>query len=47
VSDNQRRAKYYRLTTEGRRQLHKNADTWSTFAHAVARVLGAKQQPAS
>ena len=46
VSDNQRRAKYYRLTAEGRRQLHKNADTWSNFAHAVARVLGAKQQPA-
>ena len=47
VSDNQRRARYYRLTAEGRRQLHKNADTWSNFAHAVARVLGAKQQPAS
>jgi PadR family transcriptional regulator len=47
VSDNQRRAKFYRLTPEGRRQLHRNADTWSNFAHAVARVLGAKQQPAS
>ena len=47
VSDNQRRAKYYKLTAEGRRQLHKNADTWSNFAHAVARVLGSKQQPAS
>jgi transcriptional regulator len=47
LSDNQRRAKFYRLTAEGRRQLHKNADTWSNFAHAVARVLGAKQQPAS
>lgn len=47
VSDNQRRAKYYRLTPAGRRQLHRNADTWSTFAHAVARVLGATQQPAS
>src|SRR4030095_17208396 len=47
VSENQRRAKFYRLTAEGRRQLLRNADTWSSFAHAVARVLGAKQQPAS
>ena len=47
VSDNQRRAKFYRLTVEGRRQLLKNSDTWSTFALAVARVLNAKQQPAS
>ena len=47
VSDNQRRAKFYRLTPEGRRQLHNNADTWANFAQAVARVLSAKQQPAS
>lgn len=47
VSDNQRRAKFYRLTPEGRRQLQRNAETWSSFAHAVARVLGAKRQPAS
>jgi transcriptional regulator len=47
VSDNQRRAKFYKLTAEGRRQLHRNSDTWSSFAHAVARVLSAKQQPAS
>jgi transcriptional regulator len=47
LSDNQRRAKFYRLTAEGRRQLLKNSDTWSTFAHAVARVLNATQQPAS
>ena len=47
LSDNQRRAKFYRLTPEGRRQLLSNADTWATFAQAVARVLSAKQQPAS
>ena len=46
VSENQRRAKFYRLTAEGRRQLLKNSDTWSVFARAVARVLSAKQQPA-
>jgi transcriptional regulator len=47
LSENQRRAKFYRLTAEGKRQLHRNADTWTTFAQAVARVLAAKQQPAS
>jgi PadR family transcriptional regulator len=47
VSDNQRRAKFYRLTADGRRHLTKNSETWSSFAHAVARVLSAKQQPAS
>ena len=47
LSDNQRRAKFYRLTAEGRRQLRKNADVWSSFAHAVARVLSAKEQPVS
>ena len=47
LSDNGRRAKFYRLTAEGRRQLLKNADIWSGFAQAVARVLSAKQQPAS
>ncbi len=46
LSENQRRAKFYRLTAEGRRQLQKSSDTWSTFARAVARVLSAKQQPA-
>ena len=46
LSENRRRAKYYSLTAEGRRQLLQNADTWSSFAHAVARVLGAKRQPA-
>jgi transcriptional regulator len=47
LSDNQRRAKFYRLTAEGRRQLLANTDTWSSFARGVARVLNAKQQPAS
>jgi len=47
LSDNQRRAKFYRLTDEGRRQLLSNADIWATFAQAVARVLSARQQPAS
>ena len=46
LSDNQRRAKFYRLTARGRRRLLENTDTWSAFAKAVARVLSATRQPA-
>jgi PadR family transcriptional regulator, regulatory protein PadR len=46
LSDNQRRAKFYRLTPKGRRQFADNSTTWSAFAKAVARVLSATQQPA-
>jgi PadR family transcriptional regulator, regulatory protein PadR len=45
LSENNRRAKYYRLTTEGRRQLRAGSSEWTDFAAAVARVLAAKQQP--
>ena len=46
LSDNKRRAKFYQLTAEGRRQLRQATGTWSSFAQAVGRVLAAKQQPA-
>jgi transcriptional regulator len=39
ASDNNRRAKYYRLTTTGRRQLAIEAEIWTTFAQAVQRVM--------
>jgi PadR family transcriptional regulator len=39
VSDNNRRAKFYQLTTEGRRQLRSETTTWNTYADAVTRVL--------
>ena len=41
TSENNRRAKFYKLTTEGRRQLRAEAATWSTFSQAVAKVLTA------
>jgi PadR family transcriptional regulator len=41
VSENNRRAKYYRITTEGRRQLRAEASTWTTFSQAVSKVLTA------
>jgi PadR family transcriptional regulator PadR len=39
LSENNRRAKYYRLTTEGRRQLRAEASTWRRYAEAVFKVL--------
>jgi transcriptional regulator len=39
VSDNNRRAKFYQLTTDGRKQLRAETATWHTYAAAVTRVL--------
>jgi transcriptional regulator len=38
-SDNNRRAKYYRLTATGRRQLAIEQETWLAFSEAVQRVM--------
>ncbi len=39
VSDNNRRAKFYRLTTTGRRELRARTKDWERYARAVERVL--------
>lgn len=46
LSDNNRKAKYYRLTTEGRRHLQAESKTWEAYAAAVAKVLCATEPPA-
>lgn len=46
LSENNRRAKYYELTPEGRKQLRAEASTWSTFSTAVSKVLSATVAPA-
>jgi len=38
-SENNRRARFYRLTRSGRRQLAEETATWERIAGAVARVL--------
>ena len=43
LSENNRKAKFYRLTEEGRRHLHRETQTWEAYAIAVAKVLGATQ----
>ena len=39
TSENNRRAKYYRLTPKGRRQLTIETTKWERLARAIARVL--------
>jgi PadR family transcriptional regulator, regulatory protein PadR len=39
VSDNNRRAKYYALTAQGRRELEREAASWTRVAGAIARVM--------
>ena len=39
TSDNNRRAKYYRITRDGRRQLAAERATWERFAAAVDAIL--------
>jgi transcriptional regulator len=41
VSENNRRARFYRLTRAGRRQLRAETDSWQMLAGAVARILEA------
>ena len=39
TSENNRRAKFYSLTTKGRKQLQIEAGKWDTLARAIARIL--------
>jgi transcriptional regulator len=45
LSENNRKAKFYRLTSDGRRQLRQEVKTWEAYAAAVAKVLAATQLP--
>jgi PadR family transcriptional regulator PadR len=45
LSDNNRRARYYRLTPQGRAQLRREVSGWDRFAAAVSKVLTATEQP--
>jgi PadR family transcriptional regulator PadR len=45
LSENNRRAKYYRLTPDGRRRLREEMKTWTHYAEAVGKVLGATAKP--
>ena len=38
-SDNKRKAKFYSLTSAGRRQLHSEAEKWNRMASLIASIL--------
>ena len=44
TSDNNRRAKFYRLTTSGRRRLREETQSWNRLVTAIGAALGAKPQ---
>jgi PadR family transcriptional regulator PadR len=44
TADN-RRARYYRLTAAGRRQLEREMDTYDITSRAIARILRAAPEP--
>ena len=45
TSDNNRRAKFYRLTPAGRRRLVADSHTWDRYTSAVAKILRAHSGP--
>jgi len=46
ISDNNRRAKFYQLTAEGRRQLTRELSTWRRFSHALGKIVSATEPTA-
>ena len=44
ISDNTRRARFYRLTTCGRRQLRDHTETWNRTVSAMTAALNAKPE---
>ena len=46
LSENNRRAKYYRLTSVGRSQLRKQTSGWQRFAAAVDKAITSTAGPA-
>src|SRR5580698_7742690 len=44
TSENNRRAKFYELTAEGRKRLRQEADGWNRLVSAVASALAARPE---
>ncbi|HXW55304.1 MAG TPA: PadR family transcriptional regulator [Candidatus Cybelea sp.] len=44
TSENNRRAKFYKLTAKGRRQLEVEQSKWDKLARAIARILRPAEQ---
>jgi PadR family transcriptional regulator PadR len=46
LTENGRRAKYYRLTAAGRRQLTAESESWDALTSAIGKIMTATRQPA-
>ena len=46
VSDNNRRARFYRLTPKGKSQLTAKTEEWNRIAAAMGRILGSRDSEA-
>jgi DNA-binding PadR family transcriptional regulator len=44
TSDNNRRAKFYRLTPQGRAAMRAQSDSWQQYVKLVARIMQAAEQ---
>lgn len=45
VTENGRRAKYYKLTATGKKQLAIESQQWGTLSQAIARIMAAREAP--
>ena len=46
LTENGRRAKYYKLTAVGRRQLSAEAKHWDELTGAIGKIMSARREPA-
>ena len=45
LTENGRRAKYYKLTAIGKRQLHAESKSWDELSGAIGKIMSAKREP--
>jgi PadR family transcriptional regulator PadR len=46
LTENGRRAKYYKLTAVGRRQLAAETKSWNQLSGAIGKIMAAEREPA-
>ncbi len=46
LSENNRKAKFYRLTARGRRELRAESESWTRYVSVIGKVMSATEQPA-
>src|SRR5262247_4056170 len=44
ASENKRKAKYYKLTAEGKKRLQSEQEKWNRMAHVIAGILSARPE---